>query len=130
MKLLQEIDRQALRAGRKIDCLLQAHIAQEDSKFGFSLLELPTAVNTAITTGYNGIRLRGLMGMASFSEDATQVRGEFRALKNSWKELQEEVPGFDILSMGMSGDFRLAMEEGTTMVRIGSLLFGARERHT
>ena len=130
LKLLQEIDRQALRAGRKISCLLQVHIAQEDSKFGFDPIELPAVADAVITTGYTGAVVCGLMGMASFSEDAVLVRREFATLKNCWLQLRETGLPMEVLSMGMSADFRLAMEEGTTMVRIGSLLFGARERHT
>lgn len=126
-KLLQEINKQAAKHHRIIDCLLQVHIAQEETKFGMNETELEEALAGA--AALPNVRVCGLMGMASFSEDLTKVRGEFRFLKGLFDQCREwsVVSGeWTILSMGMSGDYVIAMEEGSTMVRIGSLLFGAR----
>jgi pyridoxal phosphate enzyme (YggS family) len=128
LKLLQEINKQAIKNNRVIDCLLQIHIADEETKFGLDEHEL-NQIKDQIN-GLNNIRICGLMGMASFSEDQHKVRNEFKYLNNlfikykSWfiKHSSNE----PILSMGMSGDYPMAIEEGSTLVRIGSLLFGAR----
>jgi pyridoxal phosphate enzyme (YggS family) len=126
LNLLKEINKQGAKHNRVIDCLLQVHIAKEETKFGFSGEEL---------TGLTGIgelkniRLRGLMGMASFSEDKEQVRGEFSYLKTLFDQYAASLPAdhdFNILSMGMSGDYAIALQEGSNLVRIGSLLFGER----
>ena len=130
-RLLETIDREAARSGRRIDCLLQIHIATEESKFGMDARE----VNELLRVTDNGralpnIRIRGLMGMASFSDDAGRVRDEFRGLKKMFDTLKSDhFPNnedFSVLSMGMSADHAMAIEEGSNMVRIGSLLFGAR----
>jgi pyridoxal phosphate enzyme (YggS family) len=123
-KLLNEINKQASRANRVIDCLLQVHIAQEETKFGMDEAELAEALHKS--ADLTNVRIQGLMGMASFSDDASKVRAEFQALKRL-KEKQETA-GYPLpaLSMGMSGDYAMAIESGSTMVRIGSLLFGAR----
>jgi len=125
--LLKEINKQALKNNRIIDCLLQVHVAQEETKFGLDerelnelLLQVPALKNVA---------LKGLMGMASFSDDDALVRNEFRQLKRLFDHMGQ--PGISnlkpqILSMGMSGDYQIAVQEGSTMVRVGSLLFGAR----
>lgn len=126
-KLLQEINKQAAKHGRIIDCLLQVHIAQEETKFGMDESELEEAL--AAAAGLPHVRICGLMGMASFSDDLTKVRNEFRQLKNLFDKIGEwpVVNGeWTLLSMGMSVDYAIAIEEGSTMVRIGSLLFGAR----
>lgn len=126
-KLLQEINKQAAKHNRIIDCLLQVHIAQEETKFGMDQTELEEAL--AGTAALPNVRVCGLMGMASFSDDLEKVRAEFRLLKALFDKCSEwPVVGVEwaILSMGMSGDYTIAMEEGSTMVRIGSLLFGAR----
>lgn len=127
LKLLKEINKQAAKFGRVIDCLLQVHIAQEETKFGMDEKELE---ETFFSTGdLSNVRVCGLMGMASFSEDMDKVRAEFRNLRMLFDKAREwAVVGneFAILSMGMSGDYTMAVEEGSTMVRIGSLLFGAR----
>lgn len=126
-KLLQEINKQAAKHNRIIDCLLQVHIAQEETKFGLNETELEETLAGAVTLSH--VRVCGLMGMASFSDDGEKVRGEFRFLKalfdkgRAWSVVRSE---WGILSMGMSGDYAIAIEEGSTMVRIGSLLFGAR----
>lgn len=126
-KLLQEINKQAAKHNRIIDCLLQVHIAQEETKFGMDQTELEEAL--AGTAALPNVRVCGLMGMASFSDDLEKVRAEFRLLKALFDKCSEwPVVGVEwaILSMGMSGDYAIAKEEGSTMVRIGSLLFGAR----
>jgi pyridoxal phosphate enzyme (YggS family) len=118
-KLLKEISKQALRAGRTIDCLLQVYIASEETKFGLDEAELETLVNSLRNEPetYRGVRIRGMMGMASFSENEALVRREFQQLVHMAER---------ILSFGMSNDYKIALEEGSTLVRIGSLLFGAR----
>jgi len=124
LKLLREINKQAEKYNRVIDCLLQVHIAQEETKFGLNEEELQSLVKEYATTEMKNVRVCGLMGMASFSTDIQKVRKEFEYLK----ELFDSVPNFEILSMGMSSDYKTAIEEGSTMVRIGSLLFGEREK--
>lgn len=125
LKLLQEINKQALKNNRTIHCLLQVHIAQEETKFGFDKNEL-LQINWAEIAALKGVEIGGLMGMASFTEDSTIVRNEFKLLKSIFNELQVIQPSIQILSMGMSGDYEIAIEEGSNMVRIGSLLFGSR----
>jgi pyridoxal phosphate enzyme (YggS family) len=126
-KLLREIDKQALKNNRIINCLLQVHIATEETKFGLDETEL-SALLTKLGT-FSNIKIYGLMGMASFSDDMVLVRNELKYLKSLYDKYGA-VPGdncqFTTLSMGMSADYKIAIEEGTTMVRIGSLLFGAR----
>jgi pyridoxal phosphate enzyme (YggS family) len=133
-KLLKEINKQSEKNNRIIDCLLQVHIAKEETKFGFDEKELDTFFQETLSrndTGlYKNIRIVGLMGMASFSDDRNLVRNEFQFLKSLFTKnatfsiLNSQ---FSILSMGMSSDYELAIEEGANMVRIGSLLFGKRE---
>jgi pyridoxal phosphate enzyme (YggS family) len=130
-KLLREVDRQALANGRRIDCLLQVHIASEETKFGLDRDELLALLGEAVNgPSFVNVRIRGLMGMASFTEDRSLVRSEFHSLSVLFKEARSRFfagdDAFSILSMGMSGDHPLAVAEGSTMVRIGSLLFGAR----
>jgi len=129
-KLLKEISKQAVKNNRTIQCLLQVHIAQEESKFGFSpaeLLEQSTAFNPQ---DYPGVELCGLMGMASFSDDLQLVRSEFQRLKSTFDTLQSgafsSLSSFREISMGMSGDWKMAIEEGSTMIRVGSAIFGSR----
>ncbi|PZR28583.1 MAG: YggS family pyridoxal phosphate-dependent enzyme [Citrobacter freundii] len=120
---LKEVNKQGIKNSRTIDCLLQVHIAQEETKFGFDESE----VNAILSADqYSNAHIKGLMGMASFSDDLSLVRSEFHALKNLLIKARSINPDMTILSMGMSGDYRLAIEEGSTMVRIGSLLFGNR----
>lgn len=121
-KLLQEVNKQAAKNNRIIDCLLQVHIAQEETKFGMDAAELAEAMK--IVDILSNVRVKGLMGMASFSDDNAKVRNEFQQLKALFDTYANNT--FDTLSMGMSGDYQMAIEEGSTMVRIGSLLFGAR----
>ncbi len=126
-KLLQEINKQALKQGRVIDCLLQVHIAEEDTKFGFDETSLMEFLQSGRLINYPNITIKGLMGMASFSDNQQQVQREFKQLKKCF-DLAKKSIGVTctILSMGMSGDYELAIQEGSNMVRIGSLLFGAR----
>lgn len=122
LKLLSEIDKQAGKIQRKIDCLLQIHIAKEDTKFGFDESELDQ-INFHLLPNVN---IRGLMGMASFTNDKNMVRAEFKTLKQLFEKLKFKLPDIDVLSMGMSADYMVATEEGSNLVRVGSLLFGER----
>lgn len=124
IKLLKEIDKQAAKNHRIIDCLLQVHIASEETKFGMDEQELKEAIG--LLSNFPNVRVRGLMGMASFSDDQGKVRAEFKSLYNIFNTSAIRHLPSAILSMGMSGDYKIAIEEGSTMVRIGSLLFGAR----
>lgn len=127
VKLLKEINKEAGKNNRVIDVLLQVYIAQEETKFGLDEEELKTVLNESVSL--NHISIKGLMGMASFSDDLQKVRGEFRNLKtlfNKYASLSTINHQLSTLSMGMSSDYKAAIEEGSTMVRIGSLLFGAR----
>ena len=132
LKLLKEVNRQAAKNDRVIEVLLQMHIAKEETKFGFDENELEELINTAFGDKLHemkNIRIVGLMGMASFSEDENLVRNEFKTLKRIFdKHAQLQIPNFklQILSMGMSGDYKTAVQEGSNMVRIGSLIFGSR----
>ncbi len=132
-KLLKEINKLAKKNNRVINCLLQVHIAKEETKFGLDEVELNEIMNTlsANDTGLKNIKVTGLMGMASFSNDLEIVTSEFRILKNLFAKYatqQTQNCDFKTLSMGMSGDYKTAIEEGSNMVRIGSLLFGERQR--
>ncbi len=119
--LLKEIDKQARKNNRIIDCLLQMHIAQEETKYGLNETELTTLMKKL--PNYPNARVKGLMGMASFTSNIEQVRNEFRYLFNILQKFHTA----RTLSMGMSGDYAIAVEEGSNLVRIGSLLFGVRE---
>lgn len=130
VRLLKEIDKAAAKAGRVVQVLLQVHIAREETKFGFSAGELNELLSDPQLPALQHIVVRGLMGMASFTEDEEKVRQEFRQLKTLFNSCQAaSLPNFrcDLLSMGMSADYRMALEEGSNMVRIGSLLFGSRQ---
>jgi pyridoxal phosphate enzyme (YggS family) len=132
-KLLLEIDKQARKFDRVIQCLLQVHVAQEETKFGFNELELVEVMDAIHKYKLLGqlqhIEVAGLMGMASLTEDMEQVRKEFKYLKLMFDHCATLPAGhqFSVLSMGMSSDYQVAIEEGSTLVRIGSLLFGARQ---
>ena len=125
-KLLKEINKQAAKSDRIIDCLLQMHIAQEDTKFGFNKEELEAVVTDLKTNPLTYIRIKGLMGMATFTDNQEQIRSEFKTLKQQFDRLQTQHPEANELSMGMSGDYVLAIEEGSTMIRVGSKIFGSR----
>lgn len=127
-RLAQEINRQAERCGRVIDCLLEIHITDEESKSGWAYDELMSFVSGGGFQAYPNIRVRGVMGMATFTDDEAVVRRDFKRLAECKAELSEYFgEEFDTLSMGMSDDYRIALEYGTTEVRIGSTIFGARE---
>jgi pyridoxal phosphate enzyme (YggS family) len=126
MRLLREIDKRASQEGRVIDCLLQIHIAQESTKFGLDKAELTGVMKSIRQNELPHVRIRGLMGMATFTEDQTQVRAEFQFLKSLYDAYHPGDGDFNILSMGMSGDYLLAIEQGSTMVRLGSSIFGTR----
>jgi len=127
-KLLQEINKQAQKQNRIIDCLLQIHIATEETKFGYDGPALHEFLLSGRVAQYSYVRIRGLMGMASFSEDQQLLNQEFTTLKTYFDKAKMAFPNgqFDVLSMGMSSDYALAISKGSNMVRIGSLLFGAR----
>lgn len=126
LRLLREINKRAAQAGRVLDCLLQVHIAEESSKFGFDRDELTGAMKVVKQDELPNVRIRGLMGMATFTDDHAQVRAEFKNLKSLYDGFHKDDPDFNILSMGMSGDYLVAVEEGSTMVRLGSSIFGSR----
>ena len=125
-RLLKEINKTAKKADRSVDCLLQIHIAEEDTKFGLDKKELHEIVASEEFQKLKNVTIKGLMGMATFTDDKDQVRREFKQLKSIFDELKTKLPEINILSMGMSGDYKIAIEEGSTMVRIGSSIFGAR----
>ncbi|MGI9158367.1 MAG: alanine racemase, partial [Saprospiraceae bacterium] len=130
LRLLEEINKQAAKCGRVIDCLLQFHIAAEETKFGLSREDAAALLQDESFKKMPHARICGVMGMATFTDDEDQIRREFSALRNHFHWLKtswfSDRPEFREISMGMSGDWELALEEGSTMVRIGSLLFGKR----
>lgn len=129
-ELLQEINKQALKNGRVVDCLLQVYIAKEDTKFGLDKDELMDIITNPKLQELNNIKIVGLMGMATFTENQDTVRSEFRTLKYLFEEVKKLGTKSNLslveLSMGMSGDYKIALEEGSTLVRIGSSIFGNR----
>jgi pyridoxal phosphate enzyme (YggS family) len=127
-RLLKEINKRAKKSSRTIDCLLQIYIAEEENKFGLDKAELYNIVESEAFRKFENVNVKGLMGMATFTDDESQVRREFKHLKSLFDELQSELPEINTLSMGMSGDYKIAIEEGSTMVRIGSSIFGARKK--
>ena len=126
LKLLQEINKQALKSNRIIDCLLQMHIAEEETKFGLDQEELASILSSNEFQELKNIRIVGLMGMATFTDKKDQIKKEFTHLKSIFDQFKIQNSQFTILSMGMSGDYQLAIECGSTMVRIGSSIFGGR----
>ena len=131
LRLLQEIDKQGQKVNRIINCLLQIHIAEEETKFGLSEEEALELLHSKEVAQMKYIRVIGLMGMATFTDDEEQVRKEFRSLKKLFNKVKADstlpsVVSMQDLSMGMSGDFTIALEEGSTVVRIGSTIFGER----
>ena len=126
LKLLEEINKQAKKNNRIIDCLLQIHIAEEETKFGLNEEELVSLLSSDDFQQQKNIRIVGLMGMATFTDDKEQVKKEFNQLKSIFDQSKMNNSQFTILSMGMSGDYQLAIECGSTMVRIGSSIFGER----
>ena len=130
LRLLQEIDKQAAKHHRVVDCLLQIHIAREETKFGLNREELLDLLHGDSFRSLANIRIVGLMGMATNTDDREQVEQEFRALKNLFEEVKASIQSPNLamseLSMGMSGDYEIALREGSTMVRVGSAIFGPR----
>ena len=129
-KLLREVNKEAKKNNRIINCLLQFHVAQEDTKFGLSMDEANEILSSKEFVEMQNVSIVGLMGMASFVEDEEQVRNEFRTLEQYFQVIKSHYfkfnDHFTEISMGMSGDFQLAIEEGSTMVRVGSSIFGTR----
>lgn len=119
---LQEINKQALKNNRVIDCLLQVKIAKEESKFGLSTSETVELLNSEKIKTLSAIKIVGLMGMATFTKNKSQIKNEFQSLKKLFDKYS-----LDVLSMGMSGDYQIAINEGSTMVRVGSAIFGFRK---
>ena len=124
LKLLKEINKQAQKNNRIIDCLLQIHIATEESKYGLSVQESQQAIKIAKELPH--LRIKGLMGMATFTEDQKQIEREFAGLKSLYDKYKEQKIPLKVLSMGMSGDFLIAIEQGSNMIRVGSKIFGPR----
>lgn len=131
MKLLREIDKQAGRVGRTVDCLLQLHVAREETKFGFLPAELLDTLREGEYRQMEHVRIRGLMCMATNTDDEDRIRSEFRFAHNIFEEVRGQffngAESFCELSMGMSDDYRIALEEGSTLVRVGSMIFGQRD---
>ena len=129
-KLLKTIDKEGRKIGREIACLLQFHIAEEETKFGLSLAEAREMLASDEFAGFEYANICGVMGMATYTDDQNQIRKEFRHLKEIFDQLKAEFfcgkDSFSEISMGMSGDYQLAVEEGSTMVRVGSSIFGER----
>jgi pyridoxal phosphate enzyme (YggS family) len=131
LKTLKEINKQAKKHGRVINCLLQAKIAKEETKFGFSFDEIEEILKSSELTALENIKIIGFMGMASFTENQEQLKEEFSSLKNFFDKHKTQTViancQLDVLSMGMSGDYNLAIENGSTMIRVGSSIFGSRD---
>ena len=126
-KRLKEVQKRAKNAGRVQDVLLQVKIADEDTKFGMTLQEAKEVLNAENVAKMQNVNIVGLMGMATFTDDMEQVREEFQALKKLYDELNAEFPQIQHLSMGMTADYQIALEEGSNMLRVGSAIFGARD---
>ena len=124
LKLLKEINKQALKNNRVIDCLLQLNIANESNKFGLSKIECIEALIAA--ESLENVTIKGLMGMATFTDDNCQIEQEFNGLKELYDQLAKQYSEFEVLSMGMSGDYEIAITKGSNMIRVGSKIFGER----
>ncbi len=130
-KTLKEIDKQAKKNNRIINCLLEAKIAREDTKFGLSFADIEEILTSDAFKEMKNVKVTGLMGMASFTDDKEQIAKEFRSLKEFFDQLKKELPkaenvNMTTLSMGMSGDYKIAIENGSNMIRVGSAIFGPR----
>ena len=129
-KLLITINSEAIKIKKVVDCLLQIHIATEETKFGFTMDELHESLQSDNILKLSNVRICGVMGMATFTSDTNQVKKEFRYLRDCFNSLKDAYfktsTSFKEISMGMSGDFKIAIQEGSTMVRVGSLIFGER----
>jgi len=130
LKLLKTINKEAKKNNRVIECFLQFHIAEEDTKFGLDEQDAEAILNAEAFKTFENIRIAGVMGMATYTSDKEQVRAEFKKLKSIFDSIKSKyfsnADSFKEISMGMSGDYKLAVEEGSTIVRVGSLIFGAR----
>ena len=126
-RLLKEINKQAENHDRVIDCLLQMHIAKEETKFGLDDEELEALLTDSEFSNLKNVRIVGLMGMATFTDNQDQIQSEFAYLKSKYDWVAKQLPEINTLSMGMSGDYAIAIDEGSTMVRIGSSIFGSRQ---
>ncbi|MFD2697517.1 YggS family pyridoxal phosphate-dependent enzyme [Mesonia sediminis] len=126
MKLLKEINKEAKKNERVIDCLLQIKIAEEDTKYGMDLATAKEILSGDVYTQMKNVKIVGLMGMATFTEDTQQIHKEFEYLSQAFNQLKLQHPELEILSMGMSGDYKIALEHQSNMLRIGSAIFGAR----
>ncbi len=130
LKLLKEINKQALNNNRVIDCLLQFHIAEESTKFGLNEMEAEEILHSEEFDSYKNLRIVGVMGMATYTDDESQIRNEFKKLVRIFELLKDKYFNdkeyFKEISMGMSGDYKIAIEEGSTMIRIGTKIFGSR----
>ena len=126
LKLLNEINKQAEKHQRIINCLIQLKIAQEDTKFGMSFEDAHTLIASESFKNLKNVAVVGVMGMASFTDNSIQIEKEFKTLKGNFDKLKEIASNLKIISMGMSGDYTLAIESGSTMVRVGSSIFGTR----
>ena len=130
LSLLEAVNKEAAKNNRVIDCLLQFHIAQEETKFGLDIEEAKSLLESESFKDLKNINICGVMGMATFTDNVVQVRNEFKNLKNIFETLKENYfkanDSFKEISMGMSDDYPIAIEEGATMVRVGSKIFGAR----
>ena len=124
-RLLNQVNKEGQKAGRKLDCLLQVHIAKEETKFGFSEDEISSLFNEGKISDLEYVNVKGLMGMATNTDDTSIVASEFSSLKGLFDNFKNEF-SLDTLSMGMSGDFPLALQSGSNMIRVGSLIFGKR----
>ena len=132
LKLLQEINKQAIKNNRVIDCLLQIYIADEDTKYGLDFSEAIDLLRSKEFTELKNIRIRGVMGIATFTVNQRMTQDEFYELKTFYTGLKETIfrknPEFTEISMGMSGDYKIALEKGSTMIRLGSTIFGSRNK--
>jgi pyridoxal phosphate enzyme (YggS family) len=132
-KLLNTINSEAFKVNRVVDCLLQLHIASEETKYGFNTDEVIKLLNSPEINNMKNVRIRGLMGMATFTENMSLVRDEFRFLVKFFREIKEKYFTtdniFKEISMGMSGDYKIAIEEGSTIIRLGSSIFGERHKY-
>lgn len=129
LKLCKEINKQAQKCERNIDILLQIHIGKEESKFGFSPDELMSLIQANAFSEFQNISVRGVMGMATLTDDESIIRNEFKNLRKYFQDIASlgVFPEFTEISMGMTSDYKIAIEEGSTMIRVGSAIFGARE---
>jgi PLP dependent protein len=130
IKLLEEVDKQAKKVNRKISCLLQVHIAKEETKFGFGVDEIKELINSETLVNFSNVEIKGLMGMATFTENQEQIRNEFSVINNLFQSLKSQTLPANVemkeLSIGMSSDYKIAIEEGSTLVRVGTAIFGVR----